>query len=225
MQYFSLLITFLSALMAIRGGTWDDKNKSKITPFGWITIALIACSLIVSIFLTKKSENEAKKSEIEAAISKKTIENSNQIIIESNEKIDYLKDKIRSLEHGSNISFEIIESINSKIDRQEQLVMADHVVIRPRESWHSPNRIYSGSRIKVYFMKRSSLSLNYDDKRIDIEPQLYNTYEGVVYGSSGIGREWSLTNTSSYQTFDGKILIYSTPRIRSNQHSYREEAR
>ena len=63
LNYCVQFITFLAALTAVKGGTWDSTQKGihKLTPIGRISVLLIIVGFITSILLTYKSEQSSKE--------------------------------------------------------------------------------------------------------------------------------------------------------------------
>lgn len=75
MDYFLLVLTFLAALVAIKGETWNSaaSGLKKVTTSGYITLAVIIASLFISGFETyKKSQQQQldalNKSKLETLI-------------------------------------------------------------------------------------------------------------------------------------------------------------
>jgi len=72
--YIFQFLTFLVAIISIKGGTWNDSKKGlrKITMTGRISLFILCSSFIVSIFLTYQTnlEGEELKSKLKSSLEK-----------------------------------------------------------------------------------------------------------------------------------------------------------
>ena len=212
MIYFFQVLTFLAALIALVGGTWDSKRKGfrKITVTGIIGLSIAFLSLITSIIITNNSEKQA-------SIQAKQLEDA----LNNTESI---KVKIIETEAQLRIYKEIVDEIRHRSDRYLQTVMAEYVQLYPGRTWSAPNRIYPGSILRLYGFNGKIL-LSYADIRqiINTDYDRIGASEVAIIGNSGRGMRWSLTNLSGEFTH-GKVYVESTPRIRSNERSWEEES-
>jgi len=207
MEYIGLIIVFLTALVAIKGDTWNKKAKGikKITLTGKLTIIFALIGLIISIVnlrstLIENAENRKKinSTEINTKASKEELH-------KANGQIDSLNGKLFALNYHLSVYQDIIGQIKNQSDRQDQTVMMEFVKLRPHEEWTSPSLIYSGSRIEFLGFE-DYLIMKYGTRSEIIPKWDGHAIESVVMGESGKGFRIELYNPS-YSKIMGKVHV------------------
>jgi hypothetical protein len=249
-DYLLLTISFFATVLAIKGQTWNDSKKGikKITNIGLVIILLAVSALIFSIFKTSRDNFNSIVDSQKIDSMRITITNSNDTILQlksiviisydtlisTNALINQAYDTINKLKGKIETYEAILEEIHNESERQPQIVFAEYVNIRGY-GWSAPNRIYPGSIIKFYLF-RCAIELRYNDRVIIIPPSINEPVEIPIIGPSGIGYHWELRISEinellrrpsdyEYSNYgcDGKVYIYSSPRIRSTDWSSQEE--
>ncbi len=267
-NYFAQLITFLAALLAIKGGTWDENANGlkKITRVGYFVAILAAISFFTSLFITYNSrkDSESQSEKLAQAVAKTSIIESQLDQSLENEKsireeAAWLRSSLEAAQSKIEGYKSILETIRAESIRQPQQVMAQYVKLYPRQEWIAPNHIYGGSIVKLYGFQDNVLvfygmetGYYYADKiqylvrqcnyegisnvhglesclrgqvKFDIvRPERNGHSEIAIIGYSGERMSWGLLGLSGRRD-SGKVFVESTPRIRSENWSWIEEAR
>jgi hypothetical protein len=176
-NYIAQVIIFLAALLAVRGATWNRKEKGfkKITLIGYLSILLAISGLIVSFKITSISEQDSKDKTDKL---NQTIEQTRQI-----------KSSLKTAKVQIDSYKSILDVIRSESVRQPQQVMAQYVELRPNRYWMAPNHIYGGSIVKLYGFRSDVIilygsNLSYED---DIDYLIRRCFYRLGY--SDFGRE------------------------------------
>lgn len=224
MGYIGQLVVFLSALVAIKGETWNKKAKGikKVTSTGIITIIFALIGLVISILNTRLASVENTENRIKIENTQLNTKIAKEELQKANGQIDSLNAKLLVLNSQLFIYQDIISQIKNQSDRQDQTVMMQFVQLGPHDSWISPSLIYSGSRIQFLGFE-DSLIVEYGG-RIEIIPEWDGRHaiESVIMGESGRGFRIRLYN-NGYKDIMGKVHVISSPRIRSTDWSWIEE--
>jgi hypothetical protein len=244
MEYIGQLIIFFAALVAIKGGTWNENKKGfkKITLTGYLTMLCAVVGLCVSIVITRQNsverdsnkkivlqtETNTEVAKQELQITRNQLEKANILIDSQNQKLAVSNALLQTYK-------EIIDQIKNQSDRQDQTVMIDFVDLQPSQTWQSPVCLYSGSIVEFFGFENDrnddngynenrryeGLYLNYGNKHEKI-----NIWNGhavtAIIGESGRGFIITLSNSSAGRIM-GKIHVTSSPRIRSSEWSWIEE--
>ncbi|MDJ0900479.1 MAG: hypothetical protein QNJ55_16885 [Xenococcus sp. MO_188.B8] len=210
MPYLSLIFVFLSALLAIRGSTWDSSRRGfrRLTTIGWGAAILALASFFVSVAITRQSIEDAERI-------RKEISAARQNASMAAEEAESLQQKLETYQS-------IVENIKSYAERQEQVVMTQAVTLRLNEIWNAPNKLYPGSKVVVFFFKGLRLVLSYGGRSQELLKGDDGFASAFVIGESGEELKWTLKNSSS-DSYEGKVIVYSTPRSRSSDWSWLEE--
>ncbi|MCG8344872.1 MAG: hypothetical protein MI685_06890, partial [Chlorobiales bacterium] len=111
--------------------------------------------------------------------------------------------------------------IRAHSERQLQTTMIQYVVLSPDQIWEAPNIIYPGSIVE-FFLWKGALELQYGARRVFVRSSRNNHVRIPIIGNSGEELRWKVKNVSGYKD-EGKIMVVSTPRIRSSDWSWLEE--
>ena len=216
MRYASLLLVLTSAVVAIRGETWNLNGSGlrRVTMTGWITLTLAIIGFGLSAALVRQ-DAAASKSDKAALVEDK--DNAALAAIET----DSMKAKLDSYEAKISAYQSVIQQIRDYSEREEQTVMIQAVNLPKRKTWKAPNKLYPGSKIEVYFVEGSSLELSYGGRTQDLRRGPDNQARVFVIGDSAEELNWTLSSQSS--SFKGKVAAYSTPRSRSKDWRCLEE--
>ncbi len=217
-SYLAAIVTFLAALIALAGDTWDKMSpgRLKLTQTGRLACGLAVLGLVASLFMVHFSNRDARKASEQLQRTATSAENANQ--------------KVRSLKSGLQESKELLGKYKSLLstvldesNRQPQYVMDEYLSLNRGETWHAPNALYSGSLVRFYGFS-CSLVLSYNGREEYIRRTEQSSIpEIAVIGGSGESMAWDVRSASG-EPCAGKILVLSTPRIRSALRSWREEA-
>lgn len=223
MEYIGQIIVFLSALVAIKGETWnkDEKGINRITITGYLTIFFALLGLVISLFNSYHSdiENTANRKTIEGT--KLNTEDAKLALMKANLQIDSLNHRLVVVNANLEIYQEIIGQIKEQSDRQDQTVMMEAVQLEPGGSWISPSPIFTGSRIE-FLGFGSGLVMEYGSRREQIPAWDGHAIETAIIGESGKGFNIRLYNSGN-RSIGGKIHVTSSPRVRSKDWSWIEE--
>lgn len=110
----------------------------------------------------------------------------------------------------------------SRSERQPQIAMTEFVSFSDRRrAWLAPNEIYPGSIVELHGFT-CSLTVKTDAGFVATVPGRgwSQASEVVIIGNSGAPSKWSISAGSNCE---GKVLVFSSPRIRSIQRSWSEE--
>jgi len=210
MEYLSLLVVLLCAVVAIRGETWKPSARGlrRVTGTGWTTLglALIGFALAASINYQSKAAAERSSAQLQSA--------RDDAARAANEILD-LKAKL-------GIYQTVVQQIKDYAERQQQTVMVQSIHLPPGGRWNAPNKLYPGSRIEIYFMSGRSVDLTYGGRAQELRRGPDDWARAFVAGESGTELGWYLDNTSDGY-LDAKVAIYSSPRTRSREWSWLEE--
>jgi|GEM_PF-4784735 len=230
MEYLGQIIVFVSAMVAIKGGTWKD-NKSgfrKITLTGYLTMLFAIIGLAVSIVTTRNSKIESKinknvatQTEVNTEITKQQLQTTRIQLERANSQIENLSQNLSSANFLLHEYKEIIEQIKVRTDRIPQEVMMEFVDLMPGKSWHSPSLVYSGSILEFYGFE-DGLYLYYGDRHERIAAWDGHAIQTAVIGESGRGFDLTLSNHGDKRIM-GKVHVLSSPRIRSTDWSWIDE--
>ncbi|MGR5239143.1 hypothetical protein [Vibrio alfacsensis] len=226
MEYLSIVIVFIGAIVAVRGDTWNERG---ITKWGYLTAIIAGIGFIFGIYQTYESAIDSKKKEELLESSEKNakaaaiqINNLQLELSEYQERIDEYQDDIRNYQAKITAYQSVVGEIKEYSERQEQIVMIQAVDILPGKTWRAPNKIYSGSKIEAYFFKGHELIVRYSGRSQVLRKGTDNWAKLFVIGGSGQEFSWSIHNPTM-QRFQGKIEVLSTPRSRSKDWSWLEE--
>lgn len=173
LDYLGVFVVFLAALVAVKGGTWDNNKKGlrKITLTGLASIIIACLGFLISIGVTNSSKKEA---DINRERLKQTLENTENAkkkskgleikLSDALKKADELdkklsvtmenarvaSEKARKLETQIEVYKALMVGIYAESQRQPQHVMGQFVSLKPFDIWPAPNRIYGGSIVKLY---------------------------------------------------------------------------
>ena len=216
MRYAGLLLILTSAIVAIRGETWNSNGSGlrRVTTTGWITLTLAIIGFGLSVALVRQDAAESKSDKAALVEAK---DDAALAVIET----DSMKAKLDSYEAKISAYQSVIQQIRDYSERQEQTVMIQAVNLSKGKTWKAPNKLYPGSKIEVYFFEGSSLELSYGGRRQDLRRGPDNWARVFVIGDTGEELNWTLSNQSS--SFKGKVAVYSTPRSRSKDWRWLEE--
>lgn len=211
-SYLAATVSFLAALIALAGDTWNKSSpgRLKFTKTGKIAATLAVLGLVVSLFMVHASDRSSRKTsaQLERAAS----------------SAEHTRDKIESLEAENRDYKALLNIMLDESERQPQYVMAEYVSLDRGEIWRAPNVLYPGSLVRFYGFS-CALLLSYEGKQERIRPPEHSSVpEIAVVGGSGEAMTWDVRSVSG-QPCDGKIYIVSTPRIRSAIRSWSEETR
>jgi hypothetical protein len=229
-EYLGEIIVFVSALVAIKGGTWKD-NKSgfrKITITGYLTIIFAIIGLAISIVTTRQSAIESKKNkdvanriESNTEITKQQLQATKIQLLKANSQIDTLSQKLSTANFLLREYKEIVNQIKVRTDRIPQEVMMEFVDLNPGQHWDSPSKVYSGSIIEFYGFD-DGLYLYYGNRHERITAWDGHAVQTAVIGESGKGFDLTLSNQGNKRIM-GKVHVLSSPRIRSTDWSWIDE--
>ena len=225
MDYALLILGFIATVLAIRGNTWnsDRTGFKKVTVVGSITLVVALCALILASI--KTSKDDIKKTEHLTRINGllKTVNNLESKLTNSEALLTTANDSIKSMgQQISGYKYLLIE-LHKQSERQIQWSFLNAYGIRPTESKVMPNRLYSGTLLK-FVGNCDGLELRYSSRTLEIPSFDYsNSLEVPIIGTSGKSYNWSIKNTS-YTQCNFKIYARSTPRSRSKDWSWLEEA-
>lgn len=195
-------------LSAFGGKTWIDNDgpfKKRITIRGYILLACLFLAFFIGV-LKEKEKNED--------------------VSAKNSEIRNLKRSVDDLKIKLNTYKVILSEIADESERQDQRVFNDYVIVK--SFWPAPNKIFPGAIIRLYPTKSGGNlrirygndSSGYRDEGLDMSFVKGGTYyEFPIIGKSGESFRWDL-----FGSWEGKIYVYSSPRQRSNQPSWMEEA-
>ena len=216
MRYASLLLVLTSAVVAIRGETWNLNSSGlrRVTTTGWITLTLAIIGFGLSVALIRQ---DAAESQSEKAALVEATDNAALAAIET----DSMKAKLDSYEAKISAYQSVIQQIRDYSEREEQTVMIQAVNLPKGKTWKAPNKLYPGSKIEVYFVEGSSLELSYGGRTQDLRRSPDNQARVFLIGDSAEELNWTLSSQSS--SFKGKVAAYSTPRSRSKDWRWLEE--
>lgn len=219
MEYLSVFVVLAGALVAVRGETW---NKSGITRWGYLTIAIAIAGFVTAIYLTYDNDIEStKKDSLLVSLNENSQKAANKIqkleteLKEYHTKVEHYQMKLEAYQT-------IVGEIKSYSERQEQVVMVQAVNIPPGGNWTAPNRVFAGSKIETFFVNGNKLTLNYMGTTQPLDRGQDNWAKSFIIGNNGQEFEWVVHNPSM-ESFRGKIIVLSTPRSRSNDWSWLEE--
>ena len=122
MRYASLLLVLTSAVVAIRGETWNRNGSGlrRVTTTGWITLTLAIIGFGLSVALVRQ-DAVASKSDKAALVEAK--DNAALAAIET----DSMKAKLDSYEAKISAYQSVIQQIRDYSEREEQTVMIQAV--------------------------------------------------------------------------------------------------
>lgn len=216
-NYLGQLITFLAALVAIKGGTWDESKSGikKLTVTGFITMVLALIGLITAILITYRTNADLEAHKNMLKVIKAESERGEQMVMSQYIRLDpfHAWQPPNQIYGGSIIKF---YEFRSKLlllygeDRDELKELKDQL--------SELGRGVENMLLERIMDERLSESLRY---RI-ILPRKGGPFETVIVGKSGIGMPWAILNLSD-RYCDGKVIVVSTPRIRSGDWSWFEE--
>lgn len=230
MEYLGQIIVFISALVAIKGGTWkeDERGLKKITITGYLTMFFAIIGLVVSIITTRNSTIEstqnkdvAKRTETNTETAKQELQAAKNQLSKVKSQIDSQSQKLTTANTLLQAYKEIIDQIKNQSDRQDQTVMMEFVNLSPGQIWYSPSRVYSGSIVEFYGFE-DGLYLEYGDKHERITAWDGHAIQTAIIGESGKGFNVTLANLGNKRIM-GKVHVKSTPRIRSSEWSWIDE--
>jgi hypothetical protein len=217
-SYLAAIVTFLAALIAFAGDTWDKRSpgRLKLTRTGRLASGLAVVGLVVSLFMVHSSNRDARKA-------------SEQLQRTASSAGDARKE-VRSLESRLQENKALLGEYKSLLnvvldesERQPQYVMDEYVSLSRGVTWRAPNALYSGSLVRFYGFS-CPLVLSYNGREEYIRQAEHSSIpEIAVIGGSGESMAWNVRSASG-EPCDGKIFVLSTPRIRSALRSWREEA-
>lgn len=147
-----------------------------------------------------------------------TIVNGNSNIVQNTIKEDIdesTKEKINEIQRDTS-------TILERSERQPQITMAQFVKFTDKKTlWQAPNNIYPGSIIELHGFT-CQLTIRTDKGFIAhvAGHGWEKTSEVVVFGHSGTSSKWDISSPTSCE---GKVLVFSSPRVRSIGSSWREE--
>lgn len=202
MDYIGAFLVFLGALLAIKGATWNDEEKGwrKITAIGWASSIIALMGLIVAFYQIHTSNLSSSQKSKEL----KTILRNSEVTSEQLKQYQ-----------------EVVSEIRAHSERQLQTTMIQYVVLSPDQIWEAPNIIYPGSIVE-FFLWKGALELQYGARRVFVRSSWNNHVRIPIIGNSGEELRWKVKNVSGYKD-EGKIMVVSTPRIRSSDWSWLEE--
>jgi hypothetical protein len=223
MNYLGEIIVYLSALVAIKGETWNknEPGLQKITLTGYLTILFASIGLILSIINNHQASIENMKNKKIIETTEANTADSKLALQKANYQIDSLNTRLAAVNSRLMTYQEIIDQIKVQSDRQDQTVMMEFVQLKPGQSWQSPSLIYSGSRLEFLGFE-SELMLEYGSKQELIPKWDGHAIETAIMSTSGMGYNIRLTNNSNILVM-GKVHVISSPRVRSNDWSWIEE--
>jgi len=205
LNYVGQLITFLAAIIAAKGGTWD-KNKPgpiKLTRTGKIAICLAFVGFITSFAITYQTNRDsAQKS--------KQLTQTETNTKEAAERVKSLELQISIMEGQLDTYKSILKIIQTQSDRQIQRPMAEYVQLHPFDLWKAPNYIYGGSIVKFYGF-RNSLLVVYGD-RINISR--HEVRQIAAYVSRSTFSDYPSDGYSRNSRFDDGVRDIFGERVR-----------
>lgn len=209
MDYIGPILVFLSALIAIRGETWDrDANGvRRVTTTGWITALLAIAGVLVAAHSTHESRLSAAANERRLIVATREAAAANATVQE-------LRGRLAE-------SHRVVTEVRDMSERQMQVVMAQYVTLEPGQVWNAPNSLFPGSVVK-FMMWDAPIVLEYSGHVIPVRASADAPVELAIVGSSGARLSWLLRNTGTTAT-SGKVYLYSSPRGRSSDFSWQEE--
>jgi hypothetical protein len=215
-RYASLLLVLTSAVVAIRGETWNRNGSGlrRVTATGWTTLTLAIIGFGLSVVLIRQ---DAVASNADKAAIVEAKDNAALAAIET----DSMKAKFDSYEAKISAYQSVIQQIRDYSEREEQSIMIQTVNLPKGKTWKAPNKLYPGSKIEVCFVEGSSLELSYGGRRQDLQRGPDNRARVFVIDGNGEELNWMLSSQSS--SFKGKVVVYSTPRSRSEDWKWLEE--
>lgn len=134
---------------------------------------------------------------------------------ESRAKLGALDAKTSSIESKT-------EVLVARSERQPQIAMAEFVSFSSRKrTWLAPNEIYPGSIVELHgFTCSLTVKTNAGFVAEVLGRGWSDASEVVIVGHSGVPSKWSVSADSNCE---GKVIVFSSPRIRSIQRSWGEE--
>jgi hypothetical protein len=215
-RYAGLLLILTSAIVAIRGETWNSNGSGlkQVTTTGWITLTLAIIGFGLSVALVRQDTAESKSDKAALVEAK---DNAALAAIET----DSMKAKLDSYEANISAYQSVIQQVRDYSEREEQTVIIQAMNLSKGKTWKAPNKLYPASKIEVYFVEGSSLELSYGGRRQDLRRGSDNQARVFVIGDSGEEFNWTLSSQSS--SFKGKVTVYSTPRSRCKDWRWLEE--
>ena len=191
-SYLSTVVVFFAALLAVKGGTWDGNKVGikKITPIGYLTIALAIAGLtvsILSVYNTKQTsfvrEQKIESMSVHAKLASdravqlkeqlnrsiehsKTVGSQLEASIANEEQlksqISLLQNNLKQANDKIDHYKDILDVIKSQSTRQPQQTMAKYVDLNRNPYWEAPSYIYGGSIVKLYGFK-SDVAVAYSE--------------------------------------------------------------
>jgi len=133
---------------------------------------------------------------------------------------------INSIDQETRAKLESIDNkantIISRSERQPQITMAEFVQFSGKKRvWYAPNKIFPGSIVELHGF-RGALHINTDN---GFHAEIFGrgwdaANEVVIIGRSGEPSSWRISADSNCE---GKVIVFSSPRIRSLRRSWSEE--
>jgi hypothetical protein len=208
-NYVAQVIIFLAALLAVRGATWNSKEKGfkKITLTGYLSILFAIAGLIVSLKITFNSEQDSRAKSEKL---NQTVEHTRQI-----------KSSLQAAKAQIDSYKSILDVIRSESVRQPQQVMAQYVELRPNRFWMAPNHIYGGSIVKLYGFRSDVIilygsNLRYED---DIEYLIRRCVDRLGYSPYSGRESVRIRDVSEMEyCFSGRVK-FSIISPQQNSHS------
>jgi hypothetical protein len=210
MEYLSIAVVFLGAILAIPGSTWDYNRVGwrKLRPLGWAIGMVAFAGMCVSAVLVHRNATAAAESRSELTLARNAAESAKETIV--------------SLQSDMKRYEKVIQEIRDYGERTVQLVMDQFVQLQTGSVWPAPNKIYAGSEVEVFFQEGDRLTIEYEGQSQLMKRQADNWSRIVISGGSGVPMSWQVRNDSP-GNFSGKVLVKSSPRVRSIEWSWIEE--
>lgn len=203
------ILGLIATLSAFGGKTWKEGQDlliKRITKRGYISLFCLFLTFSIAVYKELHT---------------------NKIIDQKDLKIDKLQSEIVKLEGQISSYKDVLNIVKDRSDRIEQTIMAEAVKVHG--TWHAANYIYPGSIARFYTFDNNpnnNLTLRYGNQNIGYTSIKINinaagdgrAYEIPIFGNSGEQMDFELIGD-----WEGKIFIYSTPRIRDTERSWKEE--
>jgi hypothetical protein len=217
MEYIGLIIVFISALVAIKGGTWNKNKKGlkKITLTGYLTMICAIIGLVASIILTNKASIERDDNKKHVLNINDNTDTTKKDIKETKKKLEIANSKIDS---QSKI---ILENKRTIVQLQKQIasidgtVLNESVYIRPGEVWSSSHKVFSGSIVTFYGFNKV-LDFSYGDTRNTIDTRNGFAVQTPIIGIAGESYTIQLTNHSREDIY-GKVKAICSQNTMSTE--------
>lgn len=112
MDYVAIVVTFVAALLAIRGNTWEN---GKPTAIGWLTVAVAVVGLATAVTITKETRENNENLRNDVTKANESLEGAVQERME-------LKQELQ----GANESLAL--AVQERTELREKLQRADHLL-------------------------------------------------------------------------------------------------